>query len=87
MTRKKPELKLKLKLKQASTTLGYVIWSYPDHSIVDDVAFDTRDEAEDYVKDGLRQEDFVAQDVVICELVPRCRPEAPVTKVQFKEVG
>ncbi len=68
-------------------SLAYVIWSYLDHAIVDDVVFDTRGEAEDYVADGLRQDDFNAEDVAICELVPRCRPDTPVTEVQFKEVG
>jgi hypothetical protein len=66
--------------------LGYVVWHLVDNLIVDDVTFDTRDEAEDYVKTGLQHEDFKDDEVVICELVPRCRPTAPVTEVKFKEI-
>jgi len=78
MARKKP--------KPVPKSLAYVIWSYPDHAIVDDVVFDTRDEAEDYIEDGLRQEDFLAQDVVVCELVERCQPKALITEVEWKEI-
>jgi len=73
-------------IKQASTTMGYVVWCYLDRGIAGDATFGTLNEAKDYVEKGLRNYDFVARDVVICELVERCQPKAPITEVEWKEI-
>lgn len=64
---------------QVQKPLAYVVWSYPDHGIVADSVFDTRKEAQEFVEEGLRSTDIPsAEDVVICELVPRCYPKTEI---------
>ena len=74
------------KTKKVRIPLAYVVWDYSTCDFVDSASFDERSQAEQFVTDGLKGKDFNAEDVVICELVPRCRPIAPVTEVQFEEI-
>lgn len=66
--------------------LAYAVWSYPDHALFDDSTFDTLREVEEHVEQCLSADDYEAEDVVVCELVPRRVPETPVTEVQWKEI-